>query len=260
MRVVTWNVNSLKARSAYVERYLDAVRPDVVAMQELKLEDDKVPREIFTSRGYHLETHGQKQYNGVAIASLLPLSDVHCGLEGGDDGQSRLIAATLDGPDGEKIDLINLYCPQGSTADSPKFQYKLAFYDALIAWLESLGDLSRTLVVGDLNIAPDDRDIWDPIGLAGVPSFHPAEHERWAALCELGLVDVVEARVAPGSYSFWDYRGAAFRLNEGMRIDHVLAGEDLVDAVHDAGIDRPWRKKQDALAASDHAPVWVDLR
>jgi exodeoxyribonuclease-3 len=260
MRIVTWNVNSLKARQAYVERYLDAHRPDVIALQELKLEDDKVPRAIFETRGYHLETHGQKQYNGVAIASLTPLAHVERGLPDGDEGQSRMICASFEGPDGEAVDLINLYCPQGSAADSPKFAYKLAFYDALIAWLGSFDDLSRTLVAGDLNIAPEARDIWDPVAMAGVPSFHPEEHERWAQLADLGLEDVVAPRVAPGTYSFWDYRGAAFRLDEGMRIDHVLAGEGLIDAVHDAGIERPWRKKVDGLAASDHAPVWVELR
>ncbi len=254
MRIVTWNVNSLKARAEFVERFLDAERPDVVALQELKLEDDAVPTSIFLERGYAIETHGQKQYNGVAIASRVGLQDVVRGLPDGDEGQSRLIAATVGG-----VRLVNLYCPQGSDAKSEKFAYKLRFFDALQRWLGAQGALDDVLVTGDLNIAPEARDIWDPVQMAGVPSFHPEEHHRWQALCGLGLQDVVAPRVPAGTYSFWDYRGMAFRFNQGMRIDHHLAGAAVAARVVGAGVMRPWRKKVDGLAASDHAPVYVDL-
>lgn len=254
MRIVTWNVNSLKARAEYVERFLDAEQPDVVALQELKLTDDAVPTALFTDRGYAIATHGQKQYNGVAIASKVGLDDVVRGLPDGDEGQSRLIAATVGG-----MRLVNLYCPQGGDADSEKFAYKLGFYDALLQWVGSLGSLEQVLITGDLNIAPEERDIWDPAAMAGVPSFHPEEHRRWAALCALGLVDVVAPRTKPRTFSFWDYRGMAFRFDQGMRIDHHLAGSAIAARVEAAGVMRAWRKKVDGLAASDHAPVYVDL-
>lgn len=253
MKVVTWNVNSLNARAEFVQRYLDAERPDVLAMQELKLPDERVPREIFTSRGYDLVVHGQKQYNGVAIASLRPITASGHGLPGGDEDQSRLCWADIDGRR-----FVNLYCPQGASVDSDKFAYKLRFYDALIGWVRA-NATAATVVLGDLNIAPEARDIWDPVAMEGVPSFHPAEHARWRELVGLGFEDVVRDRVPARTFSFWDYRGIAFRNNEGMRIDHVLMTAALAAHVRGAGVSRAWRKKLEGLAASDHAPVWVDL-
>lgn len=253
MKVVTWNVNSLHARAEFVQRYLDAEQPDVLAMQELKLPDERVPREIFESRGYQLVVHGQKQYNGVAIASRLPIDASGCGLPGGDEDQSRLCWADIGGRR-----FVNLYCPQGASADSDKFAYKLRFYDALIAWLGDHATAS-TVVLGDLNIAPEPRDIWDPVAMDGVPSFHPQEHIRWRSLLALGFDDVVRDRVPARTFSFWDYRGVAFRNNEGMRIDHVLMTPAVAASVRGAGVSRSWRKKLDGLAASDHAPVWVEL-
>ena len=255
MKIVTWNVNSLKARREYVERYLEDRSPDVLCLQELKLQDHAVPTEIFTSRGYEVAIHGQKQWNGVLIASKLPLEDVVRGLPEGDEGQSRLIAATVAG-----VRIINLYCPQGQKVDSPKFPYKLGFYDALLAWLNEHCSADTELVVtGDLNIARDPEDIYDPEGFADVPSFHPEEHRRWDALLAWGLQDAVKPHIEPGTYSFWDYRGAAFRFNNGMRIDHHLVTKSLNKRVQSAWIDRPFRKKIDGLKASDHAPVGIEL-
>ena len=255
MRIVTWNVNSLKARRDYVAAYLDAAAPDILCMQELKLESHRVPRDLFESRGYHLAVHGQKQWNGVAIASRWPLSDVICGFEG-EEGQSRLISARSAG-----IRLVNLYCPQGQSADSPKFAYKLRFFAALTQWLRRSCDPGEPLaLVGDLNIAPSAEDIWDPEGFAGVPSFHPREHEAWAELLAFGLSDAVRPHIPPGTYSFWDYRRARFRFNQGMRIDHHLLSAPLSARVSDAGVDRDWRKVRDGMKASDHAPVWIQVR
>ena len=131
MKIVTWNVNSLKARGPYVEAFLDAVQPDILAIQELKLATDKVPTEIFTSRGYHLAIHGQKQWNGVLLASKKEITDIYRGLPDGDEGQSRLVAATIEG-----IRFVNLYCPQGSEETSDKYRYKLKFFDRLLSWLD----------------------------------------------------------------------------------------------------------------------------
>ncbi|MCB9506510.1 MAG: exodeoxyribonuclease III [Myxococcales bacterium] len=257
MRVVTWNVNSLNARGALVERYLDAERPDVLCIQELKLDTDAVPRELFEARGYEVAIFGQPQWNGVMIASLRGLADVERGLPAADEGQSRLIAATVDG-----VRIVNLYCPQGGAADSPKFPYKLRFYDALIEYVRGLDLAQPTLVVGDLNVAPAAADVWDPAALVDVPSFHPLEHERWGALIEAGLVDVVEPRLPDDPkerFTFWDYRGMAFRFNQGMRIDHILASAAAAERVVAAAPQRTWRKKQGDQTPSDHAPVFVDL-
>lgn len=255
LSIVTWNVNSLKARQEYVADYLDNAGPDVLCLQELKLTDEAVPRDLFESRGYELAIHGQKQWNGVLIASKRPLTDVRKGLPGGDDGKSRFISAVVDG-----VRLVNLYCPQGQRVDSPQFPYKLGFYDALLAWLQRHADPSEALIVlGDLNVARDPEDIWDPEAFADVPSFHPEEHRRWDALLEFGLVDAVKPHIEPGAFSFWDYRGAAFRFNHGMRIDHLLVSAPVLARVASAWIDRPFRKKRKGLTASDHAPVGIEL-
>lgn len=255
MQFITWNVNSLNARQALVTHFLDTVSPDVLCIQELKLPDERVPREMFTERGYHLAVHGQPRWNGVLIAAKEPISDVHTGLPDGDEGQARLIAATVAG-----IRLINLYCPQGQSADSPKFVYKLKFFDALIDWLAHTAAPDQPLILtGDINIAPNPEDIWSPEAFDNVPSFHPEEHLRWNRLIEWGLVDVMQPRLKPGAFTFWDYRGGAFYRNRGMRIDHFLVTAPLIDRVESGKVLRNWRKKQtingQKLTASDHAPV-----
>lgn len=258
MRIVTWNVNSLNARREFVELYLDEEAPDVLCVQELKLDTPDVPVEVFTSRGYEVAVHGQPQWNGVAIASKRGLSDVHMGLPEGDDGQSRLIAATIEG-----TRVVNLYCPQGGSADSDKFPYKLGFYDALIDWVAAEHTPDQPLVVtGDLNVAPDEDDVWDPAEFVDVPTRHPEELARWAKLVSWGLTDVVKPRLPKNPkerFSFWDYRKACFRFNRGMRIDHFLLTDPLLPRVAAAGVQRDWRKKKEGLTASDHAPVFLDL-
>lgn len=254
MKVVTWNVNSLNARREYVERYLDAEKPDLLCVQELKLDTDKVPTEVFESRGYHVAVHGQPQWNGVLLASKSPIDDVHMGLPGGDAGQSRLVAGTIEG-----VRFVNLYCPQGGSADSEKFPYKLGFYDALLEWLpEQLSAHESLVVLGDLNIAPLDEDVWDPAAFVDVPSHHPEELKRWATLMDLGFSDVVYPRLPDNPkerFSFWDYRGMSFRFNKGMRIDHILVTDPVAARVQSARVVRDWRKKKDGLTPSDHAPV-----
>ncbi|MCO4763701.1 MAG: exodeoxyribonuclease III [Myxococcales bacterium] len=255
MRIVTWNVNSLKARQDFVSAYLDEESPDVLCLQELKLEEHKVPTEIFTSRGYHLAIFGQKQWNGVLIASKTPLEDVHRGLPEGDDGASRLIAATTAG-----VRFINLYCPQGQAEDSPKFPYKLGFYDALIAWLgDHVSPAEPALILGDLNIAPLPGDVYSVQHFENVPTYHPEEHKRWDRLCELGYADVSAPWLAPGTYTYWDYRGGKFKRDLGMRIDHHLATAPLAARVRGSRVLRQWRKNRGELRASDHAPVEITI-
>ena len=178
------------------------------------------------------------------------------------DQQARLIAATTQG-----IRFVNLYCPQGQSAESDKFPYKLGFYDSLIDWLPKDSNLDAPVVVmGDLNIAPEPRDIYDPSKFEGVPSFHPEEHVRWNRLVELGFEDTMVAHLKAGTYSFWDYRGGAFRFNKGMRIDHILATPAAASLTQEAWVERDWRKVKpvkredgtiEKLKPSDHAPVAV---
>jgi DNA polymerase I len=255
MQLVTWNVNSLKAREAFVFDYLDENEPDVVCLQELKLEESAVPKELFEQRGYHVAIHGQRQWNGVLIASKEPISNVVTGLPDGDEGQSRLIACEIAG-----LKLVNLYCPQGQAEDSPKFQYKLRFFQALRKWIaDNYSPKDKLLIVGDLNIAPLRTDVWDIGKFKNVPTYHPLEHEEWKQLLAFGLEDVIHPHIEPGQFSFWDYRGARFRQNQGMRIDHMLATKSAAAWVTDASIDREARKKRNGNPPSDHAPVSVTL-
>ena len=255
MQLMTWNVNSLKAREAFIADYLNDVQPDIICMQELKLTEDNVPTELFTERGYELAIHGQRQWNGVLIASKKPTTDVVRGLPDVDEGQSRLIACKID-----DLNLVNLYCPQGEGEDSPKFQYKLRFYQGLREWIaKTYTPDDKLLIVGDLNVAPLKTDVWDVGVFKNTPSYHPLEHAEWKQLLEWGLEDVVHPFIEPGQFSFWDYRGAYFRENKGMRIDHMLATKKVATWVQDAKIDREARKKRNGMAASDHAPVIATL-
>jgi len=255
MKIVTWNVNSINARETLVARFLDAEQPDVLAIQELKMDHDQVPRDLFISRGYHLAVHAQKRWNGVLIASKTPVSDVMAGLPAAEGDQARVVAATTGG-----IRFVNLYCPQGQAADSPKFPYKLAFFDALNAWLKGAVDPTTPWVVlGDINIAPRAEDLWNVAAFENVPTHHPEELPRWAELVGFGLQDVVAPRVPAGTFTFWDYRGGAFHKGQGMRIDHILATAPVDARVVSVAVEREWRKKVDDLTPSDHAPVSVVL-
>ncbi len=252
MKLVTWNVNSLKARRDHVAAYLDEVRPDLLCLQELKLPDERVPREVFETRGYHLATHGQPTWNGVAIAALTPLTDVHRGLPGADEGQARLLAATWEG-----IRVVNLYCPQGQDTESPKFQYKLRFLSRLRTWLEEVADPAGSLLLaGDINIAPDPEDVWSVEEMEGQISYHPLEHEAWGRLLEWGLADATRPHLPPHTFSFWDYRQASFRRKRGMRIDHFLVTEPVRARVTGAEVHVAERKKD---KPSDHAPLALEL-
>ncbi len=255
--IVSWNVNSLRARAGYVAWYLDRAQPDVLCLQELKMPTEAVPGEIFTERGYEFVAHGQRQWNGVLVASRLPLECVQRGFPG-EEGEARLLHVRTAG-----LDIVNVYCPQGQAADSPKFAYKLRYFRALRAWLAERVDPARPFVLlGDLNVAPHPEDLWNPEAMRGVPTFHPLELEEWAAIEALGLQDAVLPNLEPGGvrYTFWDYRGGAFPRNEGMRIDHILVTPPVLARVERAWVDRTARKKQQGMTPSDHAPLGIRLR
>ena len=257
MKLATWNVNSIRAREQFVLEWLRRVEPDVLCMQETKVVDDDFPTEEFQRLGYEIAMAGQKTYNGVAILSRQPLTDVVVSLDGdGDDAERRFIAATIAG-----IRVVTVYVPNGKHADSTSFGDKLDWLRRLKTTLESdvnAGD--DRLLCGDFNIAPEERDLWNPDQFRGRVHFHPDEHRALAAILDLGFVDAYRLHEQEtGKYSWWDYRGGAFHKNQGLRIDYVLLSRSLAERCTAAWMDRHARKKSAAGVPSDHVPVVVEL-
>jgi exodeoxyribonuclease-3 len=254
LKIASWNVNSLNARQVHLEEWLRLRQPDVVGLQETKLEDHRFPDTALAGLGYRSVFCGQKTYNGVAILSREPATDVLCGIPGFDDEQKRAIAATVGG-----VRIVNLYVVNGQAVGSAKYEYKLRWFDAVQAWLaDELRRYPDLVVMGDFNIAPEDRDTHDPL-LWNALSIHSSTAERAALqrLQALGLHDSFRLHVdEPGHYSWWDYRMGAFRRNMGLRIDLVLVSEALKARTHAVHIDREPRTWE---RPSDHAPVWIEV-
>ena len=256
MKLASWNVNSLKVRLPQLLHYLETRQPDVVCLQETKLEDANFPRQELESAGYSVAFSGQKTYNGVALLSrnaLGGLDDVTCGNPLFEDPQKRLIAATIDG-----IRVICSYIPNGQEVGSDKYAYKLAWLDALERWLgEELTRHPQLVLAGDFNIAPDDRDVYDPEAWAGKILCSAAERAAFLRLAQLGMHDSFRRFEQPEkSFSWWDYRMLGFPKNLGLRIDHILLSKPLAERCSAAGIDRDMRKLE---RPSDHAPVTATL-
>jgi exodeoxyribonuclease III len=253
LRIATWNVNSLRVRLPQVLGWLERVPVDVLAMQETKLTDPDFPHAEFQARGYQVLCSGQKTYNGVALLSRAPLTGVVTDIPGFEDPARRVLAAST-----AALRIVNLYVPNGQTVDSDKYRYKLRWLEALAAWLRTELESGAPLVVlGDFNIAPEDRDVHDPAAWVG--SVHVSEPERAALrrLLGLGLTDVYRCfEQPPETFSWWDYRMGAFRRNLGLRIDLVLARAELAAACTACAIDREPRR---AERPSDHAPVIADF-
>ncbi|GAB2483410.1 exodeoxyribonuclease III [Comamonas humi] len=257
MKIGTWNVNSLSVRLPQVLDWL-AVQPvDVLALQELKLTDDKFPHEAFAQIGYHAVAHGQKTYNGVALLSREPLADVVRNIPGHGDEQARVIAATVPSAAGP-VRVINGYFVNGQEPGSEKFAYKMRWLEALAAWVQQELDAHpRLVLVGDFNVAPEDRDSFDPEGLRETIHHTTEERNHFKALLALGLHDAYRLFEQPEkSFSWWDYRMLGFQKNRGLRIDHILVSEALRGMVSACSIDRAPRKNKQP---SDHAPVVVEL-
>ena len=257
MQIATWNVNSLSVRLPQVLKWLAANPVDALCLQELKLTDDKFPHDALQAAGYEAAAFGQKTYNGVAILSRHPLRDVVRNIPGFGDEQARVIAATLDTPTGP-LRLINGYFVNGQEPGSEKFAYKMR-------WLQALQDMVRAemtahprlVLVGDFNVAPQDRDSYDPVGLRETIHHTTEERAHFQALLALGLTDAYRMFEQPEkSYSWWDYRMLGFQKNRGLRIDHILVSEALRGSVSACTIDRAPRKNPQP---SDHAPVVVTL-
>jgi exodeoxyribonuclease-3 len=259
MKIATWNVNSLTARLQHVLDWL-AVNPvDVLALQELKLTDDKFPHQALREAGYEAAVFGQKTYNGVALLTRAPLTadDVVRNIPGFADDSARVIAATVPAPGGP-LRVVNGYFVNGQAPGSDKFDYKMSWLRALRDWLrEELAAHPRLLLLGDFNIAPEDRDSHDPVGLAETIHHTSEERHHFQALLGLGLADAFRLFEQPDkSFSWWDYRMLGYQKNRGLRIDHILVSEPLRAQVAACGIDRVPRKWP---KPSDHAPVTLEL-
>lgn len=253
IKLASWNVNSLNVRLDQVLAWLDASQVDILALQETKMTDDKFPIDAFRQQGYHVVYAGQKTYNGVALISRYPIEDVVTDVPDLIDPQRRILAATIAG-----IRLINLYVPNGAAVDSDKYQYKLSWLTQVTCFIQQqLADFTSVAVVGDFNIAPDDRDVHDPVEWEGCVLVSPLERQALTSLLTLGLHDSFRNFTQEDAlFSWWDYRAAGFRRNRGLRIDLILLSNALNARCSVSSIDKEPRRSE---RPSDHAPVWVEL-
>jgi exodeoxyribonuclease-3 len=253
MRIASWNVNSLRVRLEHVVDWLEQAQPDILGLQETKLVDDNFPVGEIEARGYRCAFSGQPTYNGVAVLSRLPIEDVSTQIEGFEDPQRRVLGATI-GP----IRLLNLYVPNGQSVDSEKYLYKLDWLEALRAQLHREREAHEYIaIIGDFNIAPEDGDVHDPERWEGKVLCSPKERAALSEILALGFEDTYRLFDQPSeSFSWWDYRAAAFRRNTGLRIDLVLASNALSRRCVGATIDKEPRKLE---RPSDHAPVYADF-
>ena len=253
MKLATWNVNSLKVRLPHLLEFLARHAPDALCLQETKCEDAAFPGAAIEAAGYRWAHDGQKTYNGVAILARQEPGRVSRGIPGFADLQKRVIAADVGG-----VRVVSVYCPNGQSVGSDKYDYKLRWFAALAEWLgHELAGGQPVAVLGDYNVAPEDRDVHDPEAWREQVLCSTPEREALRAIMDAGLHDTYRLfESGPGNFSWWDYRQAAFRRNLGLRIDLVLISEALRASASAAGIDREPRRWE---RPSDHAPVWVEL-
>ena len=253
MKLATWNVNSLSVRLPHVLAWLQEHQPAVLCLQETKLTDEKFPREVWAELGYRVEFFGQKTYNGVALISRIQANEVVRNIPGFADEQARVIAGTVEG-----VRVIGAYFPNGESPTSDKFQYKMKWLEALATWVAAeLKQHPQLALLGDFNIAPEDRDVYDPVAWAGQIHCTAQERAHFQSLIDLGLSDAFRLfEQAPKSWSWWDYRNLAFRKNQGLRIDHILVSAALRQRAKSCVIDKAPRKLE---RPSDHAPVVLEL-
>ena len=253
MKLATWNVNSLKVRLEQLLDWIDSGAPDVICLQETKLDDPKFPAEAIEGAGYKVVFSGQKTYNGVAIASRNPCSDMVRGIPGYADEQKRVIAATVG-----SMRVVDAYVPNGQSVDSDKYRYKLEWLNAFTEWLDAeLAQYPELAVVGDFNIAPDSRDVHDPQAWEGQVLCSEPERKAFEKLIDLGFVDSFRLFDQPEkSFTWWDYRLNAFKRGMGLRIDHILLSPALAQRCRSVSIIKDMRALE---RPSDHAPVVADI-
>jgi exodeoxyribonuclease-3 len=252
MRLASWNVNSLKVRLPHVLDWLVEQAPDVLCLQETKLEDGNFPVKEIEAAGYHVVYAGQKTYNGVAILARTSPQDVVYGIPGWEDPQQRVLAATVNG-----VRVVCVYVPNGQSVDSDKYPYKLAWLQALETYLRTgLQTHVQVAVLGDYNIAPTSRDVYDAALFGDGILVSGPERTAFTRLLGLGLIDSFTLfEQAEPVYTWWDYRMGGFRRNHGLRIDHILLSAPLAQHCTNWQVDKAPRKLE---RPSDHAPVWVD--
>lgn len=258
MKIATFNINGILARTEALLAWLAEAAPDVVCLQEIKKVDAEFPRAPFEALGYRVETHGQKSFNGVAILSKLPLEDVTRGLAGDPaDEQARWIEATVQGP-ARKVRVCGLYLPNGNPAPGPKFDYKLAWMARMEARVRDvLATEQPAVFCGDYNIIPEAEDAANPKDWVTDALFLPESRAAFFRMLNLGLTDAIRVRdPRPGVYSYWDFQRGAWERNNGIRIDHLLLSPQAADLLEDAGIDKAMRGRD---KPSDHVPVWISL-
>jgi exodeoxyribonuclease-3 len=253
MRIVSWNINSLRRRQERLVNWLASTQPDVVCLQETKCTDEQFPVLDLTAAGYHSAFHGQKSYNGVAIISKLELTDVRAALcDEEEDPQARVIAGTIAG-----VRVYSIYAPNGQAVGSPAYDYKMKWYGRLRKCLERENKDEPLIVCGDFNVAPKDEDVYDPDLWRGAIMCSDAERQAFDDLCAVGLVDTLRLHhPETGRFTWWDYRMLSFPKNRGLRIDAVLASKSLAGRCTAAGIEREMRKGKEP---SDHAPIWAEF-
>ena len=253
LKIASWNVNSLKVRLPQLLEWLATRQPDIVCVQETKLEDAAFPRQEIEAAGYRVVFSGQKTYNGVALLSRENIVDITLGNPHFLDPQKRLIAATIAG-----VRVVCAYIPNGQSVGSEKYEYKLNWLQALIRWLgEEMASCPDFVLAGDFNIAPEDRDVHDPAAWTGQILCSEKEREAFQNLLDLGLKDSFRLFEQPEkSFSWWDYRMLGFQRNHGLRIDHIMLSSSLAGRCIAAGIDCEMRKYE---RPSDHAPVTAEI-
>lgn len=259
MKIVTFNINGIRARIGQLTGWLESAQPDVVVLQEIKTVDEGFPTEHLSDLGWNVETHGQKGFNGVAILSRLPIEDVSRGLPGDDgDEQARWIEATVTGQ--QSVRIAGMYLPNGNPVPGPKFDYKLAWMERLRRHAETfLLSEMPTVMLGDYNVIPQPRDAAFPEKWMDDALFQPESRAALRRIEYQGWMDVIRLRnlnAQRGPFTFWDYQGGAWQRDHGIRIDHVLLSPQAADLLIDAGVDRDQRAME---KPSDHVPVWVDL-
>jgi exodeoxyribonuclease-3 len=260
LRIATWNINGLRARLDFVKLWLTEREPDVVGLQELKMQDEQFPHDEFEALGYQAITHGQKSWNGVAILAKGPIKEIEAGLPGQEEFGARLIRAHV-GEGDQSVDFTTLYCPNGKTVGHEDYPRKLAWFEALRDWAAGFvrADASQILC-GDFNIVPTGLDSWNEEAFQGEIFHTDEERARMQDLLGLGLRDLYrEKEPETQEFSWWDYRGGAFHRKQGLRIDFLLGTDAAVERLRSVEIDREFRKKKDGMTASDHAPVIAEL-
>jgi exodeoxyribonuclease-3 len=253
MKIVSWNINSLRRRQERLLAWLASTEPDVVCLQETKCTDEQFPVLDLKAAGYHSAFHGQKSYNGVAILSKIEPAEVRLALgDEEEDPQARVIAATISG-----LRIYSIYAPNGQAVGSLAYDYKMRWYERLRNCLQRESPDQQLVVCGDFNVAPKDEDIYDPDLWRGAIMCSEGERKAFDELCAIGLVDTLRLHhPESGLFSWWDYRMLSFPKNRGLRIDAVLASKSLASRCSATGIEREMRKRKEP---SDHAPVWAEF-